>query len=137
MVSTVTQEALPPIISVGGGDVDVFADVEAAEAYFCFPDAISDELDLLDSSGQFLRAHEVGKYKASFELDSARAPAPDYLAEQLTQWISRTSDRLDYGDLDPDRAELPELIEAVRTARRIGPEPTLRNEIRRIFRRGR
>jgi hypothetical protein len=137
MVSTVTQEALPPIISVGGGDVEVFADVEAAEAYFCFPDAISDELELLDSSGQFLRAHEAGKYRASFELDSTRAPAPDYLAEQLTQWISHTSDRLDYGDLDPDKAELPELIEAVRTARRIGPEPTLWNEIRKIFRRGR
>jgi hypothetical protein len=133
----VTQEALPPIISVGGGDVDVFADLDQAEAYLCFPDAIADELELLDSNGQFLRVHEAGKYRASFELDPARTPAPDYLAEQLTQWISRTSDRLDYGDLDPDKAELPELIEAVRAARRIGPEPTLRNEIRKILRRGR
>ena len=132
-----TQKALAPIISVGGGDVDVFTDVEQAEAYFCYPDAISDELELLDSSGQFLRAHETREVRATFELDPSRAPAPDYLADQLTRWISRTRDRLDYGDLDPDHAELPELIEAVRTARRIGPEPTFRNEIRRIFRRDR
>ena len=131
-----TKKALAPIISVGGGDVDVFTDVEQAEAYFCYSDAISDELVLLDSSGQFLRAYESGKYRTPFELDPGRAPAPEYLADQLARWISRTRDRLDYGDLDPETAELPELIEAVRTARRIGPEPTFRNEIRKIFRRG-
>lgn len=137
MVSAVTQKALVPIVAIDGGDVDVFTDVAQAEAYFCYPDAISDELELLDSRGHFLRAYESGKYRASFELDPSRAPAPDYLADQLTRWISRTRDQLDYGDLEPESAELPELIEAVRTARRIGPEPTLRNEVRKLFRRGR
>lgn len=132
-----TPDAVLPIISISGGDIDVFTDLAEAESYFCYPDALSEELELLDASGQFLRATQTGSYKATLQLDPSRNPAPDYLADQLLLWISRTRHLLDYGDLNPDAAELPELIEAVRTAPRIGPEPTLRNKIKAWFRLGR
>jgi hypothetical protein len=96
---------------------------------------VSDELEVFDSTGQFLKAHVDDEYAASFELDTSRPADPEYLADQLRRWIERTSDRLDYSQVDIGSAGLPELIEAVRAARRIGPEPTLMNAIRRLFRR--
>jgi hypothetical protein len=127
--------AVPPIIAISDGDLEIYDDVRAASGYFCYPDAVSDDLDVLDSTGQFLRAKVYDRYAARFEVDTSRPADPKYLAEQLGRWIEATCDRVDYGDVDTHTAALPQLIEAVRTGRRMGPEPTLLNEFRRIFRR--
>ena len=117
------------------GDVEIHADARDAVSSFCFQDAVSDELEVLDSTGQFLRANVYDEYAASFELDTSRPANPEYLADQLRSWIEATCDRVNYGNEDTGTAGLSELIEAIRSGRRIGPEPTLWNEIRRIFRR--
>ncbi len=127
--------AVPPIISIYDGDLEIHDDARDAALSFCYPDAVSDELEVLDSTGRFLRAKVYDKYAASFERDPSRPADPAYLAEQLRRWIESTCDRLDYGQVDTGNAELPGLIEAIRHGGRIGPEPTLMKEIPRIFRR--
>jgi hypothetical protein len=101
--------------------------------YFCYDDAMCDDLEVFDSTGQFLRARHRGRYAVNFELDTTRPPDPEHASEQLRPWIERTSDHVDYGRAEVDAAGLRDLIEIVRAGRFV-PIPTLFNALRSVFR---
>jgi hypothetical protein len=122
------------IIAISEGDLELHDNLEEAAAGFCFPDAIADYTIVLDSHGRFYRAESEG-YSAWFVPDEAREPDPEFLVEQLRRWISRTADLIDYGLADPASADVPTLIDAIRNGERTTPMPTLRSEIRKLFRR--
>ena len=134
-MSAMGTPPVPPIISILDGDLGIHDSLSEAVGYFCFEDAISEDLELIDSTGQFLRARPYGRYAVTFELDTTRPADPEHAAEQLRRWIERTSDHMDYGQTDVGAAGLPELIEIIRAGRTLVPIPTLFNALRSIFRR--
>ncbi len=122
------------VITICDGDVALHNGLKEASAWFCFADAVADYTTVMDSGGRFYRAESEG-YSAWFVLGGSREPDPDFLSEQLRQWINRTSGVIGYGLADPGSADVSELIDAIRNGQRTAAMPTLWGEIRKVFRR--